>query len=336
MVTASLKTLLIHEYATGGGLGRETAHGSWLAEGDAMRGALAREFSAVEGIQVTITNDSRLPAPQGPWQVLNVARGREEATVRRALRKADFALFVAPETDGLLLERVCWIAQSGTTSLGCSEGAVVLATDKWKTYKFLKTHTSIPQPRTWLVSDSQRLPETCEPPLVLKPLDGAGCFDTLLIDDCRAVPKEYRWPAVLQEYVPGRSMSCSYLIDALGRIIPVGVAHQEICLEENRFHYRGGTVPAVPAEPLWQMLAALEPIKGLRGWVGVDFIEVRPGEAILMELNPRVTTSFAGFQKLLPEGTLGRLWLGEEGESNMGPKSFAERVASLPPLSFTY
>jgi hypothetical protein len=83
-----------------------------------------------------------------------------------------------------------------------------------------------------------------------------------------------------------------------------------MAIEDGRFRYRGGSipVPCPPAEPL--LRRALAAVPGLRGFVGVDFVwDPARGEAVVLEINPRPTTSFVGLSALLPPGCLARAWL---------------------------
>ena len=66
--------------------------------------------------------------------------------------------------------------------------------------------------------------------------------------------------------------------------------------------------PVPVAEPL--LRRAVASIPGLRGFVGVDFLwNPARCEAVVLEINPRPTTSFVGLSRLLPAGWLARAWL---------------------------
>ena len=69
--------------------------------------------------------------------------------------------------------------------------------------------------------------------------------------------------------------------------------------EESRYY--GGAVPfdhSLKEEALRAAERIVESIKGLRGYVGVDMILTRE-EPIVMEVNPRLTTSYIGLKKVV-------------------------------------
>src|SRR3954451_14766020 len=94
--------VLIHEFVTGGGLAGAPLPASWAAEGGAMRRALAADCAALPGIRVVVMLDDRLPDEPGPWSIVRVGPGREEATFARLAAEADYTALIAPEAVGLL------------------------------------------------------------------------------------------------------------------------------------------------------------------------------------------------------------------------------------------
>lgn len=204
-------------------------------------------------------------------------------------------------------------------------------------------------------------------PVVIKPIDGAGAIDTHLVADPAALAEalarrepdaaakaryldetddgpcpSHHWiglgrlgAVLVQPFVPGQPMSASFLVDRRGRAHLVGVGRQEVALDGGRFHYRGGTVPdgspALAAEPR----RAIDAVPGLRGWVGVDFILEDDGRAAILEINPRLTTSFVGLKALLPPGTLaGALLDAFDRPERLDRLDLAARVHARKPLTF--
>ena len=69
------------------------------------------------------------------------------------------------------------------------------------------------------------------------------------------------------------------------------------------FAYRGGTTPL--DHPLAkrageEAVRACEAISGLRGYVGVDLV-ITKSEAVVIEVNPRLTTAYLGVRSALAE-----------------------------------
>ena len=111
-----------------------------------------------------------------------------------------------------------------------------------------------------------------------------------------------------------------------------------MAVRDGRFNYLGGTMPAPCPDAVPQLKKAVEAVAGLRGFVGVDFIwNAATRHAMILEINPRPTTSYVGLSRLLPGGMLARAWLtaceavAGEPETLAG---LAEYVHAKPVLSF--
>jgi predicted ATP-grasp superfamily ATP-dependent carboligase len=105
-------------------------------------------------------------------------------------------------------------------------------------------------------------------------------------------------------------MSASYLVGQGGDVALLGVGWQTVDVVRGRFHYRGGRMPAPRGLGLGGPFDAVRAVEGLRGFVGVDFIDPGDGGSpIVLEINPRLTTSFVGLRRLYPPGAIARAWL---------------------------
>lgn len=321
----------MHEYVTGGGLAGGPLPDSWAAEGGAMRRALAGDFAALPGVRVVMTLDDRLPAEPGPWDVVRVGPGREREVFARLAAEASATALIAPETGGLLADRARIIEAVGGRSLGPTAAAIELAGDKFAMGLHWRA-AGVPTPPCRRVVPARGLPRDASYPAVLKPADGAGSVETFFIPGPDDLPAESLGmaSAVLQPFVPGIPLSASFLVDSGGGIELVGVARQCFEREGRAFHYRGGVVPfgrAVPIEAAWK---AVRSVPGLKGWIGVDFLrDEASGSVSILEINPRLTTSYVGFRALLPAGTLAGAWLDGADDGMAG------RVQACTPLTFS-
>jgi predicted ATP-grasp superfamily ATP-dependent carboligase len=416
------RTVLVHEYVTGGGLAGQELPGSWAVEGSAMRRAVAEDLAAVPGVRVVMTLDERLDDEPGTAEVVRVGPRQERLTLLRIARAADATLIIAPETEGLLYRRVGWIRSAKRRVLASKPSALVTAASKagladallaagvctppvvfgWPPYlsaiegashlnrRAVQRRTFLdPRWGTWsrepggnellpglaARTDAERavLRETdfatLKPrfPLVVKPIDGAGSIDTYLVADPAALSvalalrdpdaaakehalawcddelcQSHYWVSfgrlgavLLQPHVAGTPMSASFLVDATGRPHLVGVGRQHIEIRDNQFHYRGGTVPDGTPAMAEEARKAIGAVPGLRGWVGVDFILDEQGQSVVLEINPRLTTSFVALRRLLPAGTLGEAMLDAfDHPRRLRRRDLARTVHGRDPLSF--
>jgi hypothetical protein len=160
-------------------------------------------------------------------------------------------------------------------------------------------------------------------PAVLKPRDGAGSQHTYLVPDALSLPgvvraavrNGLRGDALVQPFLPGTPVSVSVLT---GRCEAVALqpSAQRIS-QDGRFQYLGGALP-LDAQPAARAVAlarrAVAAVPGLLGYVGVDLVLACDGLAsglswlhcpscgldqdMVLEINPRLTTSYVGLRAL--------------------------------------
>ena len=306
-----------------------------------MRRSIATDFAALAGnsTRVIVTLDARLPDDPGPWQTEPIAPGEYADRLRALARKADFTVLIAPETSGILAGLTRDLSEAGARLLGSTADAVELAGDKHRLAARLES-LSIDTPPTRTIVPGAGLPSDTEYPAVLKPVDGAGSFDTFYVADAGNLPTAaLAMPmAVLQPFIPGTPMSASFLVGPGREAWLIGVGIQRMAVRDGCFHYLGGTLPAPCPEAVGQLKRAVEAVAGLRGFVGVDFIwNSAKRHAMILEINPRPTTSYVGLGRLLPGGLLAHAWLSACEAVAWEPKTLAglaEYVHAKPALSF--
>jgi predicted ATP-grasp superfamily ATP-dependent carboligase len=303
--------VLIHEWVTGGGLAGRPLPESWAREGLAMRRAVADDFRALEDVEVVTTLDARFRAEDHDRATVLVREGEEETILGQLSACCDYTVVIAPETGGILEQRAALVEQSGGRTLGASPAAIALTADKLRLASHL-ARAGIATPPVERFDPLSRHPAAFGFPAVIKPVDGAGSLDTWLVRSVHDVPvlevTETKW--IVQPFIEGAAMSASYLVAPDGEPHLLGVGRQLMGLRGGRFVYEGGRIPGPLELGLGEHLRAVRCVPGLRGYVGVDFIvDEESGRVTVIEINPRVTTSFVGWQRLLRTGTIARHWL---------------------------
>lgn len=229
----------------------------------------------------------------------------------------DAVLVIAPEFDRILETLTSCAEDRKKLLLGCSSTSIALTADKWACGRHLEAH-GIPTPTCQVFSKNEvaRLPHGLHYPVVLKPRDGAGSLATILIGDASsqsqalaAVGEENpgdQW--ILQSFAPGQPASVACLAYQNG-VLSLPAASQRLS-NDGRFRYGGGELPLDPSfQQRAQKLAsrAVSTIDGLRGYVGVDLI-LGPAEDgredYVIEINPRITTSYLGLRALCRKNLL--------------------------------
>ena len=307
-----MPTVFLHEFVTGGGLAGTPLPTRLTSEGGAMRRALAGDFAAVPGVRVVMTLDEQLPDEPGPWETVRVGPGGELATFERLAAEADYTLLIAPESGNLLLDRAMLIERAGGRSLGSTPGAIERTTDKARLGEDL-LRWGIPTPLTRRVDRTRGLPEDFAYPAVLKPNDGAGSVDTYYIGRAGPFPAgaEAMIDPILQPFVAGLPMSVSVLNEPNGTVRLLGVSRQRLTREGGAFTYRGGVFEGRSPDGLEPVVREIaRRIPGLLGLFGVDYVwEPDSGELVVLEVNPRPTTSYAGLARYFVPGAAAWAWL---------------------------
>jgi len=285
--------VFVYEFITGGGLGSVPLPPSLAREGEMMAHALTRDLAAVPGVGVLLARDRRLPSAPPPAATLRPEAGESARdTYWSGLERCDAAWPIAPETGGTLEALSRLTLEAGRILLGSRPEAVHTAASKLVTATVLDAR-GIPAVPSY--DDPARIP-----PLrgawVVKPDDGAGCEDNWLLPDA---DNARRWLAahpghIAQPWIEGEALSLS-LICCNGAASLLAVNRQRVVRGE-RLSLAGIEVNA-RADPdgrLARLGGAIAcALPDLWGYVGVDLVDT-PSGPVVMEVNPRVTTSYCG------------------------------------------
>ena len=335
--------VFVSEFICGGGLSGEPLPDSLQREGRAMLWAVVEDLLQIPDCCVSTTLDARLtPEVRLPESsrcrievVSNAAA--EQHLFHELVADSDAVLVIAPETDGQLAERVRRVLSFGAKSLNCSPEAIELCGDKLRLARHFESH-SLPTVPTEII-DWTREPAT-ESRLnewVIKPRDGAGSWLTFRVRTNS--PEEWQRAAtayasagishnaLVQPFVAGLPLSvgCHCQPDGEVEVFPIG--QQRL---SRGFEYLGGSIPAslpgvteVAVRELVRRACATIP--GLNGHIGFDLLlpDADPTRPLIVEINPRLTTSYVGYRRLSASNLAAR-WLHGAGllkEANISPRS---------------
>lgn len=318
--------VFLSEYLTCGALAASAALKPSLAiEGAAMLRALAEDAVAV-GYEVSITWDADCGDFRVPGAVVHATKSAadEQRVFRELAGTADVTLVIAPEFDRILEQRCRLITTCGGRSAGSSPQAVALCADKLRLAEHLSalliaTISTSPCPH-----DLIELKGDAALPLVVKPRCGAGSLHAFVLTNEADVTRAAEELAFLiremefiaQPYIAGQALSVAGIVSG-----------QEIemfppCTQNirgDRLQYSGGTVPA-RIDRVDDVVAtarrAISTVEGLHGYVGVDLILPDDGPPVVVEINPRLTSSYHGYRKI--------------AATNLAPRILESGVARTP------
>lgn len=332
--------IFVSEYVCSGAWSDGPLDGSLANEGRSMLLAACADFAKIPGVRVVTTWDSRL----GRFPLTEVQATRcdspqqEQRLFGQLASESDAAFVIAPEFEEILAQRRRRLDTLGARSLGSSAEAIDLCADKLR----LAAHLTEKQFLTVATSnDLSTVKLNDRFPIVIKPRFGAGSTHTFLVRN----PSEFEsarqhfaqlsaaWEPIVQPYHAGRSLSVAVLVTREPWNVEIFPPAEQILSEDGRFHYLGGRIQAggsLAARDRETILAACASIRGLNGYVGFDllFPHAEPGTMQIVEINPRLTTSYLGYRVLTEENIMARTLAPQENRTSI---SWMDRAARFTP-----
>ncbi len=291
--------ILIFEYITGGGMLGEPLPASLVKEGELMLNAITDDFAKIENIQVSALKDCRLASSeQNIHEYIVSTELNVEQIIENIAHEIDALLIIAPESDNILTDLCRKYSQREFLLLNSSLDSISLTSDKLKTYKFLQIH-NIAQVPSFSLEDISSIQAD---KIMIKPRSGVGCENLHLLDQAddpdKYINQSEKKNYLAQPYLTGLNASLSLLCWE-GECILLCANKQILAKENNYFELNQCVVNSLQREQFIgfsnQLVKALP---GLRGYVGIDIL-ITEDETFLVEINPRLTTSYAGLHSAL-------------------------------------
>lgn len=296
--------LFICEFITGGGLQDNELPDNLVREGNMMLEALLTDLLDSGFTDIITTRDKRLAPVLLPVESIPI-KGDVYRVWQSCMNDADAVLMIAPENDDILFNLTLMAEQADCHVLGCSSESVKSASSKLQTANLLGKN-NIPCIETMLFKD-ETIPDS-ENGWVIKPDDGVGAEDCYFCAD-REDLKQLRKSIdtghfVIQKYQTGTPASLS-MICYQGQTQLLACNKQEFCFNNGKGELTGLVVNGLQEQwgqfdMIAQKIAKAD--EGLRGYIGVDLIIPDNGSEswpVVLEINPRLTTSYAGLRQSL-------------------------------------
>ncbi len=265
-----------------------------------MLEALLGDLSGMPEIELLTSRDVRLTPTSACVEAIQVTPDQDVWGIwEECMHQADAFWPIAPESGGTLSRLSDMAVRHNKTLLSSSPLAVRHAASKLGTNTAL-TSSGISAVPTFR---SGEFALAGAGPWVSKPDDGIGCEDCRLFHDARVMRS---WLTegnrlqshIVQPYISGIPASISMLCKD-GQAWLLSCNRQLVDLDDDQFSYRGSELNGMRAhwnafEAIAQAVAKAMP--GLAGYVGVDVV-VGKEETLVLEVNPRLTTSYAGLSR---------------------------------------
>lgn len=267
-----------------------------------MLQALVRELKSLSDIEPIILLDRRCSLEDVPERARIVYLEQNQQyqfVVEKMLPDCDLFWPIAPETDDVLSSLAELAQKAKVGALLSTPSALRLCASKYRTCRHLR-RSKINAVETKYLSDVSPLDHGA---MVVKPDDGVGCEGSFVVfnrQEWQHVVDKLAWAEhyIVQPYLPGRSLSLSCLF-RLGQGWLLCCNEQELLIDKGRLQLTACRVNvadqlASDYQALVERVAAAIP--GLWGYAGIDLIESEQNGAVVLEINPRLTTSYCGIQ----------------------------------------
>ena len=287
-----------------------------------MARALAEDFAALDGVAVALQQDHRLP--ERDLRGCTIARVPSTTSAISTFidlsRAADWTVVIAPEFDEILASRCQLVASHGGRLLGPTLAIVQLCADKHGTGEYLRA-AGVPAPEGVVLRTSE-FTGAIPLPAVIKPRYGAGSQDMLRAEGMHELrsfiasyPDAYEWR--VERHHEGVAVSLAVLCGAaeMRPLIPC-VQHLS---GDGTFQYRGGRLlldESLATRATNLGLRAIASLDRSMGYLGVDMVlgeDPRGGDDVVVEINPRLTTSYVGLRRATNQNLAGDILALAEG-----------------------
>jgi hypothetical protein len=322
--------ILLIEYVCGGGWTGGEIPTSLYREGWLMLSSVLKDLAQVPDVEVVTTWDFALGSfPLTGFEVHTIHSPTEFHTkIDDLIQSTDAVMIIAPESDHVLEQLTVRVRDLDTRLLSCYVTGVKTGSNKFLTHQILSSY-NIPSVQTELLIKKGQSQLPWHGSCVIKPTFGAGSIDHHLVhnDDewnvLRPLLQE-NYPTggyVVQPYIQGQHLSLGLLIDAPHRKYDILPLAQQFIDPLQKFAYRGGMVPIQDLQVLDRLIPyirrLIENIPGLNGYVGLDILwpEIENEIPLIVEINPRMCTSYLGYRELYQENLMERLLSGRVGST---------------------
>ncbi len=311
--------ILLYEHVSAGGFREKNIAPSVLSEGyGILRTAIADAKRAGHNVVTILEKQiaSYNPPLDADLKVTVSSLAEAEHSLYETAESCDASYIMAPSNGHKLQYLVERMQANHAISLNSKTTSIACASDKSSLLRQAdKLGFATPKSKAFINRNNEGeiaevISEEIGFPAVLKLPESDGCEGLNIVrnkeqtkDAAVKFANNKIQAFIAQELVQGVAASVS-LISNGTEAQPITLNKQDISLKTpgQLSSYNGGATPFRHKQIQAAFAAAknlVESIQGLRGYIGVDFV-LTESEPVIMEINPRLTTSYVGMNEILP------------------------------------
>jgi len=322
--------VLLYEWCSSGGLVADAP--AIAREGRMMLEALATDAAKAPELEVAVLVDAARPINLPPQAgCIAVQAGDDLPAIVAATHEADWVFIVAPESDGILLDRVRTVRADGGRVLAPADHAIAVSADKQATIDALAAR-GLPVPAGRSLTRGEPVPRHFHLPAIRKARGGCGCEELSVLASLDKPPATV--PTRLEAFAPGVPVGVSLICG------PQGPTALPVMLQRfspgHAPRYLGGDLLADEGAAARATALARRAATALAidlGWLGVDLIlgARRDGrDDRVLEVNPRITTSIVGLSRLFASSLVAAMIAAATGSASpLVPVPGGDRAGSF-------
>ncbi|MEM2109815.1 MAG: ATP-grasp domain-containing protein [Candidatus Odinarchaeota archaeon] len=309
---------MVYEHASGGGYCDKAMTPSLFSEGYAMLNSSVRDFQRIES-KVYTTLDYRIANFTPPLNVEIVTILRPPQKIinifDKVCKEIDQIMIIAPESADTLYNLTKIAERNQLIVLGSTSEAVKLLSNKWDV-KRVAENLGLNTPFIEKIPFNKSLQEIKEIldnlgyPAVLRTPDSVGGEGIILINpnsDLKTAVAKLKASTMHNEflahkYIKGIPASVSLISNGISAT-PISLNAQAVSFDRDtgELNYIGGYTPlkyktSKQIKKTAQKL--VENMSGVRGYIGVDLVIDEQDTPFILEVNPRLTTSYIALRRI--------------------------------------
>tara|TARA_B100001250_G_scaffold69638_1_gene55924 strand:+ start:867 stop:1826 length:960 start_codon:yes stop_codon:yes gene_type:complete len=283
-----MQKILIYEYITGGGLINEDLTSNLMHEATLITKSLYRSGENSRYFDCHYLLDYRLKNLHKDNSI--IIRKQDDLYNTNFLRKYNYVLPVMPESNLKLYDYAKFLEANKINMLLSDSKTIKICSDKYEFFKFI-SNNKLNTIKTYLKHTKNMYGKK----FVIKDRYGVGCSYVKVTKDINKLTI-INSNNIIQDYIVGQDYSVSVFFTRHDFKL-LTINKQLIRINQNGQMYLSGIMVNIKDDRYIKIINIISKIKnilpGLRGFVGIDLL-INDKEIFIIEINPRLTTSFIG------------------------------------------